>query len=92
MRNGLIIDENGDKRWYQKDLLHRIDGPAIEYADGERRWFQKDLLHRIDGPAVEYANGNKQWWFRDFRYDFNNWLDLVDFTEPQKTLMRLQYA
>lgn len=29
------------KEWYQNGRLHRIDGPAIEYADGRKEyWFQ----------------------------------------------------
>ncbi len=26
----------GDKAWYINDILHRIDGPAIEYANGSK--------------------------------------------------------
>jgi hypothetical protein len=115
MRNGMIIDKYGNKRWYQNDLLHRTDGPAIEYADGDKMWYQnnllhrtdgpaveyadcykswyqRDLLHRTDGPAVEYADGDKRWYIEDYEYDLNDWLNLVNYTEPQKTLMRLQYA
>ena len=42
-------------------LLHRLDGPAIEYPDGSKSWCQNGQLHRIDGPAVEWARGNKDW-------------------------------
>jgi hypothetical protein len=115
MRNGLIIDTygskrwyqnnqlhrtngpaveraDGDKCWYQNDQLHRTDGPAIEYASGTKAWYQNNKRHRTDGPAVEYAGGEKAWWFKGVEYTFNEWLELVDTTEPQKTLMRLQYA
>jgi hypothetical protein len=92
MRNGLITNSQGHRRWYQNDQLHRIDGPAIEYADGNKLWYQNDQRHRIDGPAVEYPDGDKYWYIRGVRYDFNDWLNLVNYTEPQKTLMRLQYA
>ena len=27
MRNGMIIDSDGDKIWYRNDKIHRIDGP-----------------------------------------------------------------
>jgi hypothetical protein len=48
--------------WFnENDQLHRIDGPAVEYADGDKYWYQNGQLHRIDGPAIEYANGNKHW-------------------------------
>jgi hypothetical protein len=38
MKNGLIIDKYGTCRYYKDDLLHREDGPAIEYADGSKWW------------------------------------------------------
>jgi hypothetical protein len=48
--------------WFnEKGELHRLDGPAIEYASGTKYWYQNDQLHRIDGPAVEYADGTKYW-------------------------------
>jgi hypothetical protein len=92
MRNGMITNKDGDQFWYQNNQRHRIDGPAVEYAGGERRWFQKDLLHRIDGPAIELKNGAKFWYINGVQYELNDWLNLVDFTEPQKTVMRLRYA
>ena len=31
---------NGTRFWYQNDLYHRLDGPAVEEcANGERFWF-----------------------------------------------------
>ena len=55
------VYENG-YYWYQNDKLHRLDGPAIEWASGTREWYQNGKLHRTDGPAVEWANGHKEWW------------------------------
>ena len=49
--------------WYNsKDQLHRLDGPAIEWADGDKWWYLNGQLHREDGPAVEWANGDKSWY------------------------------
>ena len=42
--------------------LHRLDGPAVEWADGTKIWYQNDQPHRLDGPAVEWANGTKAWY------------------------------
>ena len=57
--------KDGNK-YYYKDIamtiLHRIDGPAIEYADGDKSWWVDGKMHQLDGPAVEYANGYKAWW------------------------------
>ena len=41
--------------------LHRIDGPAVEYADGDKCWYIDGKRHRIDGPAMEYVNGDRYW-------------------------------
>jgi len=29
----------GDKVWHFNGLLHREEGPAVEYDDGDKRWF-----------------------------------------------------
>ena len=52
------IDAFGNKRWYLNGLLHREDGPAIEYADRTIAWYKNGERHRKDGPAVIYPNGN----------------------------------
>ena len=43
-------------------LLHRTNGPAIEWADGSKLYYQNDQRHRTNGPAIEYANGTKAYW------------------------------
>ena len=35
-------------QWYQNGLLHRDDGPAIEWADGGEMWFKNGEYHRGD--------------------------------------------
>jgi hypothetical protein len=62
MKNGLDINEFGTKRWYKDDLLHRDDGPAIEWDNGTKFWFKNNQLHREDGPAVECVSGDKSWY------------------------------
>jgi len=48
--------------WYnEKDQLHRLDGPAIEWADGSKSWYDEGKFHRLDGPAFEDADGTKEW-------------------------------
>ena len=42
--------------------LHRVDGPALEYANGDKIWYVNGKRHRLDGPALEYANGDKKWY------------------------------
>jgi hypothetical protein len=60
------IDSDGDRRWYKPgtDILHRLDGPAIECANGTRQWWVDDKWHRLDGPAIEWVDGS-QMWYRD---------------------------
>jgi len=62
------IDELGDKYYFSDKymtLLHREDGPAIEYNDGGKSWYYKGVRHRVGGPAVEFADVDgrpPQWW------------------------------
>jgi hypothetical protein len=63
MKNGLIIDKNGDKKWYLNDQLHREDGPVIEWNNGDKCYRQKGTFHREDGPAIEYVNGASCWYY-----------------------------
>jgi hypothetical protein len=66
MKNGLIVNVYGDKRWYKYNLLHRTDGPAVMCSNGDKYWFIEGKLHRIDGPAViHYDNSYKAWYFED---------------------------
>ena len=65
MRNGLIINEYyGYKTWYKDDKIHRLDKPAVEWANGSKGWLQNGKYHRTDGPAVENADGYKDWYFQ----------------------------
>ena len=61
---------------YQKEVgvLHREDGPAVEYADDSKEWRVDGKLHRVDGPAI-YKNieaksfdGKKQWYLNGLRH------------------------
>ena len=58
----VTITDEGDTCWYQNGVLHRLDGPAVEYTSGTKRWYQKGLLHREDGPAVEFSDNYVEYW------------------------------
>jgi hypothetical protein len=58
----VVVDDEGNKRWYHNDKLHRTDGPAIEYVDGNKYWYVNGEHHRTDGPAMEFATGTKFWY------------------------------
>lgn len=59
---GIAQWPNGDKFWYLKGKLHRVDGPAVEWSDGGKEWLVHGQEHRVDGPAIDYADGTKEWW------------------------------
>lgn len=82
----------GRKEWWFRGNRHRTNGPAVKHANGTKQWYQHNQLHRTDGPAIEWPDGSRSWYFRDVEYDFNKWLEHTNYTEVEKTLMRLQYA
>ena len=52
-----------DKMWYQDDLLHRVDGPAVVGVDKNgnvmhEEWRILGKQHRQDGPAWFYRNSD----------------------------------
>ena len=71
------VDDNGDKEWFLNGKLHRVDGPAVEYADGSKRWYIDGKRHRIDGPAIEYANGTKCWYLDGNKLTEEQWKQAV---------------
>jgi len=48
-----------------KRILHREDGPAIEYENGNKVWYLNGACHRIDGPAFERIDGYKAWYINN---------------------------
>ncbi len=59
------IDSTGTKRWYLNKLLHREDGPAIEYTDGATYWWLNGKRHREDGPAYKAAGEFEVWYLNN---------------------------
>ncbi len=48
--------------------LHRVNGPAIEWANGHKEWCLNGKRHRTDGPAIEWTNRLKSWWLNNRRH------------------------
>ena len=71
------VSDIGTKRWYLDGKLHRVDGPAVEWADGSKYWFLNDKLHRVDGPAVEGFDGGKSWYLDGKCLTQAQWLEAV---------------
>jgi len=57
------INFDGSKSYILRGELHRLDGPAVEFADGGQVWYAYGKLHREDGPAIDYGNGIREWYF-----------------------------
>lgn len=63
MSNSMVIeDAHGTQRWYSNGLLHRTDGPAVEFYNGTKHWYKEGKLHRTDGPAIEARSGDRYWY------------------------------
>ena len=65
------VEQSVSVNWYKDrnhQILHRVDGPAIEYNNGSKWWYQNGKLHRDNGPAVEYSGGTKLWFRNNFRH------------------------
>ena len=61
----IMIGDRGDKHYYSDRrmmILHREDGPAIEYPHGYKEWWRNGWLHRENGPAMEWSDGSKFWY------------------------------
>jgi hypothetical protein len=89
IKNGLITDSYGDRYWYLNDKVHRVDGPAVEYANGDRFWCLNDKVHRVDGPAIEFATGAKEWCLNDTRYSFEEYIVKANWSDEQIIMWKL---
>jgi len=59
----VTVENNGTIIWRnEKGKYHRLEGPAIEWANGDKSWYKEGLRHRMDGPAREFTDGNKEWY------------------------------
>ena len=67
----------GNKVYYDKDgELHRLDGPAIEYANGNKRWYWHGKWHCETGPALDDAD-YQAYYYHNKRYypkDNEEWI------------------
>ena len=92
MRNGRYIDNAGTVRRYLNDQLHRIDGPAVEWANGTRMWYLNGQRHRTDGPAFECADGYYAWYVNGKHFKFADWLEHLNTTPETRTLLMLKWS
>jgi len=84
--HGKIIDVKGNVYYYQNGLLHRENGPAIEWFDGIKEYYIDNLLHREDGPAIEYPSGKSVWYYKGKKIlvksqkEFESYIKLIIFS------------
>ena len=67
----IVVNEVGSKFYYkdkEMTILHREDGPAIEWRIGSKEWWIDGARHREDGPATEWQGGGKEWWIDGVRH------------------------
>jgi hypothetical protein len=90
----LTISKCGGKRWrLPNGKLHRVDGPAAEWADGTKYWCLNGVWHREDGPAYENVNGEKEWYLNGSWYSFDKWLNVNNYiSEEEKLMLKLIYG
>ena len=92
MKPTVETDKGNNKYWYLNDLLHREDGPAVEYSNGDKLWYVNDELHREDGPAAEYADGSNGWWLRGIQYThIESYCKAAKITGKEKTFFLLKW-
>lgn len=83
------IKKTEEGTFYYKDpemkILHRLDGPAREWANGNKDWWSDDRRHRLDGPAVEWTCGHKEWFIHGLA--FTEW----EFDKRMKSYSEWEY-
>ena len=47
--------ENGVTKWFKNGVLHREDGPAVQYPDGRQYWYCKYHIN-AKGDAPFFSN------------------------------------
>ena len=63
-------------------ILHREDGPAIEYKTGLKEWYIHGKRHRVDGPAQILGDGKLKWCLNGNILAKEAWFEAL--TEEQK--------
>lgn len=70
---------------YYKDeyckIVHRLDGPAVEYKEGLQMWAKDGVLHRLDGPAVTHKNSpdSSQYWINGELFSESRFYSIIRF-------------
>lgn len=82
---------NGSKFWFSNNKRHRTDGPAVECESGTREWWVAGKRHRTDGPSIERANGENYWYINGHNFTFDEWAEVLEYSEQDKLYYLLKY-
>lgn len=55
-----MVRSGAIKEWFLDGVLHREDGPAIEYPDGSKEWYVNGVRTK-----VEWADGGTKFWWEE---------------------------
>jgi hypothetical protein len=76
-----------NKTFYWKGyLIHKVNGPAIEYYSGSKEWWLNGQLHRKDGPAIERFNKNFFWYLYGERYSKEEFFKVLKLKNSKRVL------
>jgi len=53
-----IVTTSGTVVWKLDSLLHREDGPAVEWSDGDKYWYLDDIRYREEEWKEEMYRRN----------------------------------
>jgi len=79
------------KEYKINNILHREDGPAVEYDDGAKFWYLNNQLHRENGPAVEPVR-NCSWWLHGKNYSFEEFIKITPISDEEKIFLKFKYG
>lgn len=65
---GPAFYKDGSTFWFKNGILHRDNGPAVEYKEGKNIWFKNGRIHREDGPAIIFYS-DEEWFVDGVKYD-----------------------
>ncbi len=64
---------DGSTYWFKNGIIHRDNGPAIEYSEGKKVWIVNGRTHREDGPAITFFN-SEEWFIDGKRFESDKYL------------------
>lgn len=73
--NQLYASQCSEIHWLDenKQVPHRIGGPAATQPPGNKYWGEYGQLHRLDGPAIEWHDGNFSYYIKGKVFSKEEW-------------------